>query len=90
MARYNGWTNYETWAVSFWLDNELDSYYWLRELVQGEGKDYDKAELAELLKERVSYDCNPLIDTATMYTDLLNEALSEVNWIEIIESAMED
>jgi hypothetical protein len=21
-ARYNGWTNYETWAVKLWIDND--------------------------------------------------------------------
>jgi hypothetical protein len=28
---YNGWTNYETWAVSLWLDNEQPSYLYWRE-----------------------------------------------------------
>ena len=23
---YNGWTNYETWAVGLWIDNEQGSY----------------------------------------------------------------
>ena len=23
---YNGWTNYETWAVKLWMDNEEGSY----------------------------------------------------------------
>jgi len=27
--RYNGWTNYETWAVKLWMDNDQGSYeYW--------------------------------------------------------------
>ena len=27
--KYNGWTNYETWATALWLDNERESYdYW--------------------------------------------------------------
>ncbi len=27
--RYNGWTNYETWAVSLWIDNDHATYaYW--------------------------------------------------------------
>jgi len=27
--RYNGWTNYETWAVSLWTDDDPERYrYW--------------------------------------------------------------
>jgi hypothetical protein len=26
---YNGWTNYETWLVKLWIDNDEGSYhYW--------------------------------------------------------------
>jgi hypothetical protein len=26
---YNGWTNYETWAIALWIDNDRASYdYW--------------------------------------------------------------
>ena len=26
---YNGWTNYETWVVKLWMDNEQDTYsFW--------------------------------------------------------------
>lgn len=28
---YNGWTNYETWAVKLWIDNEEPSYRYWRE-----------------------------------------------------------
>jgi len=84
---YNGWTNYETWCVNLWLNNEYHSYEWLRALAMDEMEDYDKAET---LKVYVSEDCNPLIDDASMFTDLLNGALSEVNWYEIILAAKED
>lgn len=29
---YNGWTNYETWAVKLWIDNEESSYNYWREV----------------------------------------------------------
>jgi hypothetical protein len=32
--RYNGWTNYETWAVNLWLDNEQGSQEYLQEQAQ--------------------------------------------------------
>ena len=27
---YNGWTNYETWNVALWLDNDYESYQFAR------------------------------------------------------------
>ena len=27
--RYNGWTNYETWLVNLWMDNEQGSQEFL-------------------------------------------------------------
>lgn len=26
MSEYNGWTNYETWNVPLWVDNEYSTY----------------------------------------------------------------
>lgn len=25
-TKYNGWTNYDTWLVPLWVDNEFESY----------------------------------------------------------------
>lgn len=41
---YNGWSNYETWNVSLWLNNEEGSY---RELCRIQRRADDKEELAE-------------------------------------------
>lgn len=32
--RYNGWTNYETWVVKLWMDNESGSYEYGREMAR--------------------------------------------------------
>jgi hypothetical protein len=77
---YNGWKNYETWAVALWIDNEQSSYNYARELLSC-GDDY---EVVEALKDWIE-DMNPLVDTATVFTDLLNAALSEVDWYEIVK-----
>ncbi len=30
--KYNGWTNYETWVVKLWIDNDQESQaYWLEQ-----------------------------------------------------------
>ena len=37
---YNGWTNYETWLVALWLDNEQQSAdYWRQEAIEQAGSD---------------------------------------------------
>ncbi|MAF43079.1 MAG: hypothetical protein CMI54_02765 [Parcubacteria group bacterium] len=45
--------------------------------------------LADTIKEFIE-DTNPLLNTASMYTDLLNAALSEVDWNEIAENILAD
>jgi hypothetical protein len=100
---YNGWTNYETWNVALWLDNERGTYDLWRErakellarseatsyLTKEEGAVYD---LARGLREEIEGQVPDF--GASMYTDLLNAALSEVNWAEIarhyIEESKED
>src|SRR6266498_3923184 len=97
---YNGWSNYETWAVKLWMDNDEGSYhYWqetAREVLDDcEDKhpnqfmnkaDNDRSQLAERLKdEHDSESEHPVFKAAegSVYADLLDAALSEVNWHEI-------
>lgn len=96
---YNGWSNYETWAVSLWLDNEQSSYLYWREQAARHRQEAPTASdfrrgilteeqearynLAKQLKEEVT-DASPLCD-ASMYADLLGAALSEVDWMEIAD-----
>lgn len=93
---YQGWKNYETWAVALWLDNDQGTYEmvreWAQELKAGdeeqprEGIRRDVViKLADMIKEWVeSEDVKPDLG-ATMYSDLLNAALSEVDYWEIAE-----
>ena len=83
---YNGYTNYETWAVSLWLDNEEGSQAYLFRLAQDKTRTvYSKAnEIKELLT-----DMAPDLG-ASVYADLLGVALERVNWVEVIKSHEED
>jgi hypothetical protein len=81
---YNGWTNYETWAVNHWLAIEEADHEWLMAL----SVDPNIASLddkAEVLKDMIADITNPLIDQTGLYKDLLGAALGEVNWLEILE-----
>jgi hypothetical protein len=100
--KYNGWTNYETWNVKLWMDNDQGSYAYYGELAQ-EVYDASKADgnpgdasyaLAERIKDEYESAMADLLDSAkassTVWADLLGAALSEVNWHEIAEHLIED
>ena len=98
MTGYNGWTNYETWCFNLWIDNNQGSQeYWQEQAIEA----YDNADadhfskeanasfiLRESLKDTFENDAPDL--GACVWSDLLNAALSEVNWQEIAEAMIEN
>ena len=84
---YNGWTNYETWCVKLWLDNEQSSSYAMDEMA-AEFRDEEPYRLGQAISEYV-YDSLPDLG-ASMWADLLGSALDAVNWREIAEAYLED
>jgi len=96
--RYNGWTNYETWAVNLWLSNEEPSYRYWEEVSQevADGAEatniFTRAEQARFaLADRLKAEHEEALPELQGFAgDLLNAALSEVNWGEIAEALLED
>ena len=102
--QYNGWSNYETWCVNLWLENEEPSYrYWRDQarlyaayapdssLVWNEDysiRDAARRMLADQLKAKVT-DQSPLGKPA-VFSDLLQAALDEVDWDEIAQHWLAD
>jgi hypothetical protein len=88
-GNYNGWTNYETWAVKLWLDNEEPSYrYWTGRARELHGSYAAADELADELGDEVTEAAPDL--GPSLYSDLLGAALSKVRWYEIAESYLEE
>ena len=97
---YNGWTNYETWCVNLWMSNDQSSQEYFQEMAQ-EVYNESKAEksftreeraaftLADSLKDEMEEQQSLLVVTG-VFADLLNAALSEVNWYEIAKHYIED
>ena len=75
---YNGWTNYETWNVALWIDNEQGTYWEARDMAR---QSRTAGALAQSLKDWIT-DMAPDLG-ASMFADLLGAALSEVDWYEI-------
>ncbi len=86
---YNGWTNYETWLVAFWLDKEQQSAdYWRQEAIYGPASYSDAAVgLAEALQEKTE----ELLEDglAGLAADLMLAALSQVEWREIATNLLD-
>lgn len=87
---YNGWTNYETWAVNVW--GGFDDDPGISDLVEesfnaGMDKEETIRKLRDWMKEIFEDDC-PELDNSP-YADLLNAAMSEINWHELAEHYVE-
>lgn len=77
---YNGWSNYETWLVALWLNNDEVSYNYLEALKAEPESVYRKAEqLEELVREL--YELEPV----GIVADLVNSAFGRVNWVEVLQ-----
>ena len=91
--KYNGWANYETWAVNLWLSNDQGSYLTVRELCQEEEEEY---EGSQKLKEYVEEETENLIEKFTENTfggiisDIFHANLSLVDWAEIWKAFREE
>lgn len=102
--KYNGWNNFETWLVALWLDNDCSTYRaWREEALEcwktaaqsdrvlkwnwsrHEGATF---QLAELLENAVREGSS--IEESGLYADLLNAALSDVDWREIASHYLAD
>ena len=75
---YNGWTNYETWNVALWIDNDPGTYQEAREMARRAPSEGRLAKDLQGWVEEMAPDLG-----ASMFADLLSAALSEVDWYEI-------
>ena len=89
IGRYNGWKNYETWAVNAHLTNESNTYEQLMAIVQNPDTPYDQArDLREWVRfdegdKSFDLEADVLVG---MSADLLAAAFDLVDWREIIQA----
>lgn len=92
---YNGWTNYETWCVNLWMDNERgDHDHWRARATElaaelAVTEEMLPYHIGDQIKEEFE-ESNPVADQASVWGDLMNAALSEVNWSEIAKHLLDE
>lgn len=94
---YNGWTNYETWAVNLWMSNDAGSQAYYDEMACDLLSEDDDPEdegdrigqLADMLKDEHEEGAEQACGESGVFSDLIGAALSEVNWYEIAEPLIE-
>ena len=101
----NGWTKYETKLIDVWLRTDEARLQHCHELanesleVAAGGESYTSGisdiqrsarfELADRLRAMIDRQ-NPLNDDSSVYADLLNAGIAEVDWHEIAESFLDE
>ena len=93
MKGYNGWSNYETWAVALWMDNAESSYRYVREMARDivadaeddrpeylNADEYARFTLADKLHEEYE---EAMPEVEGVWADLLRAGFNGVNWTEI-------
>ena len=80
MSGYNGWKNYETWLTNLWHGDSLNEYY--LELFR-EGNLTNPVEADDVKDYIESLIFEDVLPESGFIADLVNGAMSEVDWREI-------
>lgn len=82
---YQGWRNYSTWACALWLscDESFDTavHEFINELDDSNNQINELADYLENFVEELTPDLG-----ASMYADILNEGLANIDFYEIAQN----
>jgi hypothetical protein len=83
--RYNGYQNYATWQVSVWIDNKEELLWRFQHIATALEKPDDLAAWIAAYFEAL----NPVEGSGDVYSDLMQNMLSQVDWDGIVERVID-
>lgn len=92
---YNGWSNYETWAVALWLNNDPGSQDGVHEAVRdarGMKSLNPRYEAMDSVRTHVrqTYLDGAEDELVGMCSDLFGAAVQRIDWYELADSFLSD
>lgn len=87
---YNGWTNYATWNVALWLDNDEYLQEQAEEIAREDGTPSDLADSYKSYVESLVEEIAPAVFEASFVADLFGSAFDSVDWYEIADHYLSD
>jgi hypothetical protein len=88
---YNGYTNYQTWDVVLWVRNDEGYYDMVLDALKYITQEHeDITEQADALQEFIETELMFTSDPVGIAADLLQNAVSYINWYEVLEALLED
>ena len=92
-AEYNGWVNYETWAMNLWIENDPGTQDEMREICQNavdrEESVEDAIHAARSVLEDTWEERKPDLG-ATVWSDFVTTSFGEVHWYDIVEDVVKE
>lgn len=94
-TKYNGWTNYETWAASLWLDGMEETaqehYDNAWESTNFTKREQAALDFADYLKEVVEEMAETTLNNqSSLIADFVNAGISQINFYELAENMLSD
>ena len=90
--KYNGWSNYETWLCNMWFDNF--DFTDIKDMFDNCEDNCDVLNIIEnYIKEHVEEYVEYSLSTGDQHGfihDMLNAAISEIDWRDIAEHYVDD
>ena len=92
---YQGWTNYQTWAVALWISNEEPSYRYWRAAGKEALREHGKRDAACMLARRLESEIEDTVSDAAdklagMLQDILTHAVAHTDWHAIAEDILSE